>query len=39
MMAERGLAMVHTTIMLWVQRFVPELEMRWNRFAPKAGQF
>jgi transposase-like protein len=37
MMAERGLAMAHTTIMRWVQRFVPEFEKRWNRFARKAG--
>ena len=26
MMAERGLALAHTTIMRWVQRFVPEFE-------------
>jgi transposase-like protein len=37
MTAERGLAMAHTTIMRWVQRFVPEFEKRWNRFARKAG--
>ena len=33
MMAERGLALVHTTIMRWVQRFVPELpeqSPRWK---------
>ena len=24
MMAERGLSLAHTTIMRWVQRFVPE---------------
>ena len=39
MMAERGLALAHTTIMRWVQRFVPEFERRWNRFARKAGRF
>lgn len=38
MMAERGLALAHTTIMRWVQRFVPEFERRWNRFARKAGR-
>ena len=38
MMAERGLALAHTTIMRWVQRFVPEFEKRWNRFARKAGR-
>ena len=37
-MAERGLSMAHTTIMRWVQRFVPEVEKRWNRFARKAGR-
>ena len=36
-MAERGLDVAHTTIMRWVQRFVPEFEKRWNRFARKAG--
>ena len=30
MMAERGLALAHTTIMRWVQRFVPEFEKRWS---------
>lgn len=38
MMAERGLSLAHTTIMRWVQRFVPEFERRWNRFAREAGQ-
>ena len=38
MMAERGLELAHTTIMRWVQRFVPEFEKRWNRFARKAGR-
>ena len=38
MLAERGLALAHTTIMRWVQRFVPEFEKRWNRFARKAGR-
>jgi transposase-like protein len=38
MMEERGLAMSHTTIMRWVQRYVPEFEKRWNRYARKAGQ-
>jgi transposase-like protein len=38
MMAERGLAVAHTTIMRWVQRFVPEFEKRWNRFALQAGR-
>ena len=38
MRAERGLALAHPTIMRWVQRFVPEFEKRWNRFARKAGR-
>ena len=33
MMAERGLSLVHTTIMHWVKRFTPEFVKRWNRFA------
>jgi len=37
MMAERGLDLAHTTIMRWVQRFVPEFEKRWNRFARAAA--
>jgi hypothetical protein len=38
MMAERGVALAHTRIMRWVQRYVPEFEKRWNRFACKVGQ-
>jgi transposase-like protein len=37
MMAERGLSLVHTTIMRWVQSFVPEFERRWSRFARQSG--
>jgi transposase-like protein len=33
MMAERGTALSHTTILRWVQRYVPEFEKRWNRYA------
>jgi transposase-like protein len=33
MMAERGVAVSHTTILRWVQRYVPEFEKRWNRYA------
>jgi transposase-like protein len=36
-MAERGLAVSHTTILRWVQRFVPEFEKRWNRYAGQTG--
>jgi transposase-like protein len=37
-MAERGLSLAHTTIMRWVQRFVPEFERRWNRLSRQSGQ-
>ena len=37
MMAERGLSMVHTTIMRWVHHYAPEFERRWNRFARPVG--
>jgi hypothetical protein len=33
MMAERGIALSHTTILRWVQRYVPDFEQRWNRYA------
>jgi transposase-like protein len=38
MMAERGLAVSHTTIMRWVQRFVPVFEKCWNRYARMSGR-
>lgn len=38
MMAERGLSLVHTTIIRWVKRYTPEFIKRWNRFAVAAGQ-
>src|SRR5256885_16897798 len=38
MMSERGLSMAHTTIMRWVQRYAPEFEKRWRRFARAVGQ-
>src|SRR5689334_12181066 len=37
MMAERGIALAHTTILRWVQRYVPEFEKRWSRYALPAG--
>jgi transposase-like protein len=37
MMAERGIALAHTTILRWVQRYVPEFEKRWSRFAIPIG--
>jgi transposase-like protein len=38
MMVERGLHVAHTTIMRLVQRYVPEFEKRWARYARKAGR-
>jgi putative transposase len=38
MMAERGLSLVHTTIMRWVKCYTPEFVKRWNRFAIATGQ-
>jgi transposase-like protein len=32
-MAERGVAVSHSTILRWVARCVPEFEKRWNRYA------
>lgn len=33
MMADRGIALSHSTILRWVQRYVPEFEKRWGRYA------
>ncbi|QRX81742.1 hypothetical protein [Glaciimonas sp. PAMC28666] len=38
MMAARGILISYLTIMAWVQRYVYELEKRWNRYAYKAGR-
>src|SRR6266404_3607624 len=37
MMAERGIDLAHTTIMRWVQRYVPEFEKHWQRYARSVG--
>jgi transposase-like protein len=37
MMAERGVDVSHTTILRWVQPYVPEFEKRWNRYARPVG--
>src|SRR6202030_34137 len=37
MMSERGIALAHTTVLRWVQRYVPEFEKRWNRYARPVG--
>ena len=33
MMAERGILLAHTTILRWVQRYVPEFEKLWCQYA------
>src|SRR3954447_21752167 len=35
MMAERGIVLAHTTILRWVQRYVPDFEKRWQAYACK----
>jgi transposase-like protein len=37
MMAECGVILVHTTILRWEQRYVPEFEKCWNRYARPVG--
>jgi transposase-like protein len=37
MMAERGVALTHTTILRWVQRYVPEFEKCWNKYSRPVG--
>jgi len=37
MMADRGSALAPTTMLRWVQRYVPELEKRWSRYARPVG--
>ncbi len=33
MMSERGIRLAHTTILRWVQRYVPDFEKRWREYA------
>ena len=37
LMAERGVIVVHTTVMRWVQRYVPVFEKRWMKYARPTG--
>jgi transposase-like protein len=37
-LAERGIDLAHTTIMRWVQRYVPEFTKRWQRYARPVGR-
>jgi transposase-like protein len=37
MMAERGVILVHTTILRWVQHYVPEFKKCWGHYARPVG--
>jgi transposase-like protein len=37
MMADRGATLAHTTILRCVQRYLPEFEKRWSRYARPVG--
>jgi transposase-like protein len=37
MMGERGIELAHTTILRWVQRYVPEFEKCWSQYARSVG--
>jgi transposase-like protein len=37
MMAERGVDLAHTTILRWVQHYIPKFEKKWNRLARPVG--
>ena len=37
MMADRGIPLTHTTILRWVQHYLPEFEKRWSRYARPVG--
>jgi transposase-like protein len=37
MMADRGISVTHTTILRWVQHYLPEFEKRWRRYARPVG--
>ena len=37
MMADRGISLAHTTILRWVQHYLPEFEKRWKCYARPVG--
>jgi transposase-like protein len=37
MLAGRGIAFAHTTILRWVQRYAPNFEKRWDQYAQAVG--
>jgi transposase-like protein len=32
-MPDRGISVTHTTILRWIQHYLPEFERRWRRYA------
>jgi transposase-like protein len=38
LMAERGVDLAHTTILRWVQHYVPEFEKRWRTYSRPVGR-
>jgi len=39
MMSERGLVLAQATILRWMQRYVPEFEKCWSRYARAVSSF
>ena len=39
MMAERDIALAHTTILRWVQQYVPDFEKRYEAVRLASGRF
>jgi transposase-like protein len=37
MMKDRGITLTHTTILRWVQHYLPEFEKRWSRYDRPVG--
>ena len=37
LMAECGVAVVHTTVLRWVQCFIPAFEKKWKNYARPVG--
>jgi transposase-like protein len=37
MIADRGITLTHTKILCWVQRYLPEFDKRWSRYASPVG--
>jgi transposase-like protein len=38
MVADRGILLAHTTILRWIQHYLPEFEKRWSRHARPIGR-